>query len=178
MGQYFSPTFLDTTGRIIAALAPSDYGSGLKLSGHGRADTPLMWAVEAMLSLDGGLRLVWAGDYAPEETGADANLYFLAEERHFVRFHGLVLDDVEPTTALPTGFVTSDESGYFCNADKRHYIDKADLPLDAWALRRNPLAQLTAEGGDQPGPWARDRLFYTHSYPGDDWTPSTAPALH
>ena len=110
MGQYFSPTFLDTTGRIIAALAPSDYGSGLKLSGHGRADTPLMWAVEAMLSLDGGLRLGWAGDYAPEETGADANLYFLAEERHFVRFHGLVLDDVEPTTALPTGFVTSDIS--------------------------------------------------------------------
>lgn len=172
MGQYFNPTFLDSRGDIVAALNPDDYGSGLKLFGHGRADTPLMWAVEAMLSLDGGLRLVWAGDYAAEEPGADANLYFLAQDHHFVRFRGLVAGDVTPTTDLPRGFVTDDTAGYICNADRREYIDKAELPVDDWALRRSPLALLTAETGDHTGAWARDRLFLTHRHPGAAWSPA------
>ena len=62
MGQYFIPTFLDAHGRIVRALNPSDYGSGDKIAGHSRADTRLMWAVEALLALDGGFRLVWAGE--------------------------------------------------------------------------------------------------------------------
>ena len=175
MGQYFTPTFLDSSGRIVAAFNPDDYGSGLKLFGHSRADTPLMWAVEAMLSLDGGMKVVWAGDYAAEEP-CGTNLYFLAADPQFVRFAGLILDDVEPTTALPPRFITSDNSGYFCNADKREFIDKADLPVDDWAVRRSPLPNLTAEGGPgYVGRWARDRIFVSHQEPPADWRP--APSL-
>ena len=79
MGQYFIPTFLDAHGRIVRALNPSDYGSGDKIAGHSRADTPLMCAVEALLALDGGFRVVWAGEYADDEADQTANLYWLSE---------------------------------------------------------------------------------------------------
>ena len=177
MGQYFTPTFLDAAGRIAAALNPDDYGSGLKLYGHTRHDAPLMRAVEALLRLDGNIRLVWAGDYADEERGRNANLYFLAEPKHFVRFAGLVLDDVAPTATLPDHFTAGGGVGFICNADKRAFLDIAALPLDDWAVRRNPLPQLTAEGGGRSGPWARDRLFHTTSHPGAGWTPQSAAAL-
>jgi len=103
MGQYFTPVFLNTDDAIVAALNPGDYGSGDKLFGHTRADTRLIYAVQTVLALDGGLRLVWAGDYAPEEPGRSANLYFLTEDRHFLRFAGLVNDELTPNTALPNG---------------------------------------------------------------------------
>ena len=138
MGQYFTPTFLDAAGRIVAALNPDDYGSGLKIYGHTRHDAPLMRAVEALLRLDGNIRLVWAGDYADEERGRNANLYFLAEPKHFVRFAGLVLDDVAPTATLPDHFTAGGGVGFICNADKRAFLDIAALPLDDWAVRRNP----------------------------------------
>lgn len=174
MGQYFTPTFLDAAGRIVAALNPDDYGSGLKLYGHTRHDAALMRAVEALLRLDGNIRLVWAGDYADDERGQDANLYFLAQPKHFVRFSGLVVEDVAPTATLPDHFVAG--GGYICNADKRAFVDTAALPLDDWAVRRNPLPHLTAEGGGQPGPWARDRLFHTATHPGHGWTAEPAAA--
>jgi hypothetical protein len=43
MGQYFIPTFLDTHGRIVRALNPSDYGSGDKIAGHSRAVASESW---------------------------------------------------------------------------------------------------------------------------------------
>lgn len=175
MGQYFTPTFLDAGGRIVAALNPDDYGSGLKLYGHTRHDAALMRAVEALLRLDGNIRLVWAGDYADDERGQDANLYFLAQPKHFMRFSGLVVEDVAPTATLPDHFVAG--GGYICNADKRAFIDTAALPVDDWAVRRNPLPHLTAEGGGLTGPWARDRLFHTATHPGHGWTAEPAAAL-
>jgi hypothetical protein len=177
MGQYFTPTFLDSADRIVAALNPDDYGSGLKLYGHTRHDAALMRAVEALLRLDGNIRLVWAGDYADDERDQDANLYFLAQPTHFVRFSGLVVDDVAPTATLPDHCTAGGGAGFLCNADKRRYIDTAALPLDDCGVRRNPLPHLTAEGGGRPGPWARDRLFHTATHPGPGWTaePTTAP---
>jgi hypothetical protein len=62
-----------------------------------------MSAVLILLAIDGGLRLVWAGDYADPEPGGSANLYQLTETRHFRRFDGLVGCDVEPNTTLPPG---------------------------------------------------------------------------
>ncbi|WP_241777319.1 hypothetical protein [Mycobacterium intracellulare] len=103
MGQYFNPIFLNTAGAIVAALHPSGYGSGLKLAGHSRADAKLMYAVQLLLALDGGLGLVLAGDYAQPEPGHDANLYHLVQPRHFLRFDALVCDDVTPNAALPHG---------------------------------------------------------------------------
>lgn len=177
MGQYFTPILLNGAGRIVAALSPDDYGCGLKLYGHTRHDAGLMRAVEALLSLDGNLRLVWAGDYAEDEAGRDANLYFLAEPEHFVRFAGLVVEDVTPTATLPAHIVAGGEAGFICNADKRRFIDTGQLPVDEWAVRRNPLPHLTAEGGGLIGPWARDRLFHTASHPGPGWTAEPTVAL-
>lgn len=57
MGQYFNAVFLNAGGDIVAALHPSDYGAGVKLAGHSRANTPLMRAVHTLLALDGGLHL-------------------------------------------------------------------------------------------------------------------------
>ena len=83
MGQYFNPVIVDPTGRPLAALNPATYGAGPKLSTHTRADSPLMTAVEILLTLDGGARLVWAGDYEDPDDDQDA-LYWLVEPQHFV----------------------------------------------------------------------------------------------
>jgi hypothetical protein len=151
MGQYFTPVFLNTDDAIVAALNPGDYGSGDKLFGHTRADTRLIYAVQTVLALDGGLRLVWAGDYAPEEPGRSANLYFLTEDRHFLRFAGLVNDELTPNTALPNGKKPG-TFGYLCNIDKHEYVENLTLPIDDTGWRRTPLPTLTAEGGQTRSP--------------------------
>jgi hypothetical protein len=176
MGEYFTPIFLNTAGHIVCALDPADYGSGLKLAGHTRADVPLMSAVLTLLALDGGLRLVWAGDYADPDPGHQANLYFLVEDRHFVRLNGLVADAVAPNTPLGQA-AASTAAGYLCNLDKREYIAHHDLPFDHTGWRRIPLPSLTVESerttanSQNFGTWARDRLHYRPSHPGPDWAP-------
>lgn len=180
MGQYFTPIFLNTAGTIVHALDPTDYGSGRKLAGHTRADTALMYAVQTLLALDGGLRLVWAGDYADPEPGGAASLYRLTEPRHFRRLDGLVAGDVEPNIILPPG-PRPGAFGYVCNPDKRQYIENLTLPIDETGWRRTPLPRLTADGGpwcgaDEPATWARDRIYYSQRLPGDGgWTPITHP---
>ena len=152
MGQYFTPVFLNSAGAIVHALNPADYGSGDKLYGHSRADTRLMYAVQTLLALDGGLRLVWAGDCA----------------------------DPEPNVTLPQGRKPG-VFGYVCNADKRQYIENLTLAIDDTGWRRTPLPILTAEGGlatpaARVGSWARDRIYYSERSPGVGWTAVSHPA--
>jgi hypothetical protein len=127
MGQYFIAALLDTTGRITRAVHPVHYGSLHKLGGHSRAATPFLAAVETLLSLDSGSRLVWAGDEADPEPGQDANLYWLAEPHQFVRFADLIDpdSDVEPNATRPA--VTAGRR-YVCNTDRSEYFDKTVLP--------------------------------------------------
>ena len=170
MGQYFIATFLDDTDRITRAVHPLDYGSGQKLAGHTREGTPFLAAVETLLALDGGARLVWAGDYASVEPGHDANLYWLIEPHQFVRFEGLIdpAAAIEPNTARPPaqlGFHT-----YVCNADRRQYFDKLNLPHDHDNQPRNMLPALTVESHSERGRWARDRIYITETQPDSAWT--------
>jgi hypothetical protein len=182
MGQYFTPIFLNSTGTIVHALEPTDYGSACKLAGHTRADAPLMYAVLTLLALDGGFSLVWAGDYAEPQPGGAANLYYQSEPRHFLRFEGLVASDVEANMALPAGN-RSEVFGYVCNPKKRQYIENLTLPIDDTGWRRTPLPILTAEGGPatpttpttRVGSWARDPIYYSHRCPGTHWTPVSHP---
>lgn len=172
MGQYFNPIFLNGAGAIVAALHPSDYGSGLKLAGHSRADTKLMYAVQTLLSLDGGLRLVWAGDYADNEPGLDTNLYHLVQDRHFVRFHALVCQDVTPNAPLPHGRRPA-VFGYICNPGRGEYIENLTLRIDEDGWRHTPLPHLTAEAGpasDGCGLWARHRIYSCAHPPYPGWT--------
>lgn len=174
MGQYFIPVIIDPAGRPIRAIAPTDYGSGQKLSTHTRADTPLMTAVETLLTLDGGARLVWAGDDDTPDDGQPA-LYWLVEPQHFVRFAGLI-DPHEPITANaePPVTITATSHRYICNPDKHQYIDKNRLGIDDHGVRRSPLPWLTAEGGPttrgRHTSWARDRIYLTPTHPGADCT--------
>jgi hypothetical protein len=50
-------------------------------------------AFEILLALDGPQRVVWAGDYAPDEPGQKANLFFQPSPTHFVRFDVPALGD-------------------------------------------------------------------------------------
>lgn len=169
MGQYFIATFLDHAGQITRAVHPCDYGSGQKLAGHTREGTPFLTAVETLLALDGGSRLVWAGDYADEEPGREANLYFLIQERQFIRFEGLIdpTENIQPNTPRPP--VSPGSHTYVCNADKHEYFEKLTLPVDDRGDQRNPLPTFTAHGHGFTGPWARDRIYVTATHPDPSW---------
>jgi hypothetical protein len=165
MGQYFTPVILDSQDRITRAVEPGDYGSGDKLAGHTRADTPFMTAVETLLALDGGARLVWAGDEHDQDPHRPS-LYY-----------GLVVDD-EPGSSTPNAqrpvIVTTTSHPYICNPAKGEYIDKHRLPVDDYGVPRTPLPALTAEGGRASnrlvGSWARDRIYLSTTHPGQNWT--------
>ena len=189
MGQYFTPTIIDSAGRVTAALDPSDYGCGLKLFGHTRYDTTFMRAVELLLSADGGARLVWAGDYAEDDPDTGTNLYFAAQPRHFVRFAGLVEDRDTATTEVPGGALSGTRWGtgpamrFVVNADRREYLDNHQLPADSDGYRRTPLPNLTCEGSGAPysdftmGRWARQRIYLTATPPAADYRPLTSGLL-
>ena len=60
--------------------------------------------------------------------------------------------DVPSSTGVLQMIITSDNSGYFCNADKREFIDKADLPVDdvaggPWVAGSSQASTPTAPGG-------------------------------
>jgi len=181
MGQYFTPTIIDSAGRVTAALDPSDYGCGLKLFGHTRYDTTFMRAVELLLSADGGARLVWAGDYAEDDPATGTNLYFAAQPRHFVRFAGLVDAIGTGTTAVPGGAAPA--MRFVVNADRREYLDNHQLLADSDGYRRTPLPILTCEGSGAPyddftmGRWARQRIYLTATPPAADYRPLTRGLL-
>ena len=177
MGQYFNPVIVDPTGQPLAALNPATYGAGPKLSTHTRADCPLMTAVEILLTLDGGARLVWAGDYEDPDDDQDA-LYWLVEPQHFVCFAGLI-DPDEPVTPNAEAPAALPAHRYICNPDKRQYLDKDHFGVDDYGIRRSPLPWLTAEGGlatqRRHTTWARDRIYLAAQHPGPGWT--EVPAL-
>jgi hypothetical protein len=180
MGQYFTPVFLNSTGSIVHALNPADYGSGDKLAGNTRADMPLMHATQVLLSLDGALRLVWAGDNADDEPNGDPSLYFGVQPHHFVRIAELLHRDCRaaPNMSLPDP-ERRNVFGVVCNEDMHEFIDHVSLPIDDTGWRRTPLPRLTAEAGPGAegralGTWARDRLCYRQQRPDGDWADVTA----
>jgi hypothetical protein len=170
MGQYFTPVLLDSQDRITRAVEPGDYGSADKLAGHTRADTPFMTAVETLLALDGGARLVWAGDEHDPPPG-QSSLYFLVEPRHFVRFAGLVVDG---------------ESGIAPNAER---------PAIITALSRFPRTPALTGAANHLDRTENNTMTTSHALATDPWAstdhdptsqlqapivhrPRTAPACH
>lgn len=166
MGQYFRAVLLDSGNRVVRAVDPDDYGQGIKFGASMLADSPTMTAVEYLLSLDGGARLVWAGDYADDTAGS--NLYFSVEPSQLVRYAGMA-NGVESNTANPN--VAEDRRRYICNADSRQFFDKGTLPRDNYGNRLSPLSRLTVEaGGFDTGPWARQRVYVTGTHPGSGFS--------
>lgn len=70
MGQYYAPVILgdNSSGpRVRWWFSAHMYGNGLKLMEHSYVGNDFVRAVETFLRLDGGMRLVWAGNYADSE---------------------------------------------------------------------------------------------------------------
>lgn len=171
MGEYYVAILLDGAGHITSAVNPTDYGCSERLGPHSRGDSPFLSAVETLLALDGGFRLVWAGDYADNEPGHDTNLYWAIQDHQFIRFEGLVDIEmgIEPNTPRPP--LPLDRYRYVCNTDRHEYFDKLTLSIDDRNERRHILPALTSHGRTGSGPWARDRIYLTDRYPGSSWTP-------
>lgn len=182
MGQYFRPVLIDHNNRPVIALHPYDYAAGDKLLGHTRADTALLRAVETLLLLDGGGRLVWAGDH-DEPTDGSLGLYWAVQPHHFVRLPGLAepphnTDNHHLTNGTTTDWPLPQPTGrWILNPTRREYIDKHRTYTDTTGVRRNPLPQLTAEGGPATGrigSWARHRIHLTNTAPPIGWTSVTS----
>jgi hypothetical protein len=170
MGEYYIATLLDAAGRITRAVHPADYGISEQLGAQTREGTPFLVAVETLLALDGGSRLVWAGDDAANEPGQDTKLYWAIQPHQFVRFEGLIDPEAGIEANTPCPPVQLGVHTYVCNAERREYFDKLTLPIDDYEQPRNMLPALTAHGYGRPGRWTRGRIYITDTHPADTWT--------
>lgn len=173
MGQYYIAVILGPSGErrefIRVWLNSFDYGNGSKLMEHSYLNNKFVAATEFLLSPEGPhwkSRLVWAGDYADEETEPVVeedgetkslkNLYHQAMEG----------PDAKKQAMLPTKDMSA--YCYIVNHTKRVYVDTHAVVHDEYQYRIHPLPLLTAEGngrggGDYRGnneaavgSWARD----------------------
>ena len=160
MGQYYKPISVDKMQHLYS----HDYGNGLKLMEHSYIGNNFVNTVESLLAPGGEWyknRLVWAGDYADEETDSKDNLYTQVGE-----------GSIKPEEA-------EKESGrYIVNHTKREFVDKDIVPKDEEGWKIHPLPLLTCEGngrggGDyrednsHTGDWARDEISIEKEKPGD-----------
>jgi hypothetical protein len=165
MGQYYAAVILgekqpDGVKEIIRTwVNPHNFENGAKLMEHSYVGNNFVSFVEALIS-DKGMfyksRIVWAGDYADDESETGETLSSrLSQDNHY--------DGKNPS------FDTSYR--YIVNHTKEEYVDKRGLTL-------HPLPLLTAEGngrggGDYDGPnkdmvgyWARDVISVVKEPPG------------
>jgi len=157
MGQYYLIVILaeksdksDKSDKeyIRTYLDPGMYNNGMKLTEHSYIGNNFMNIIENLIGPNGMFyksRLVWAGDYADNESNSDKNLHKMCEAK--------------------SPFVSRDPNvsyTYIVNHTKKVYIKKNS------SMDLHPLSLLTAEGngrggGDYYGPnidmvgsWARD----------------------
>jgi len=158
MGQYYMVVILAEKSDkeyIRTYLDPSMYNNGMKLTEHSYINNNFMKIVENLIGPNGMFyksRLVWAGDYADNESNSEKNLYSMCEAKSpFVYKEQLV------------------SYTYIVNHTKKVYIEKKGIC--------HPLSLLTAEGngrggGDYHGPamdmvgtWARDVISMENEVP-------------
>ena len=170
MGQYYKPIILGN-GKVKATIKAwmysHDYGSGLKLMEHSWMLNGFVGAFESQL-IPGAKhyksRVVWAGDYADEETNSKTNLYSRCSDK---------------TQIAPASTVLPDEYRFIVNHTKKEYVDKREvIDNDGWRI--HPLPLLTCEGNGRGGgdygypdnnnivgSWARDVISVEKTYPND-----------
>jgi len=161
MGQYYKPISIDK----MTFLYSHDYGNGLKLMEHSYIGNNLVNTVESLLAPNGEWyknHLVWAGDYADEESDGTDNLYTQVGD-----------DSIEPKDMERV------ESGrYIVNHTKKEFVDKNIVPKDGEGWKIHPLPLLTCEGNGRGGgdyrrdnshigDWARDQISIEKEKPED-----------
>lgn len=187
MGQYYKPIVLDEAKQgepekvkawVYSHEIKTTYtrddgskftsGSGLKLMEHSWMKNPFVKAFENLI-VDNPQRVVWAGDYADEETDQTAvtsdgtienvTLYHLCEDS----------TKVKPNRGRKT-------HRYVINHTKKEFVDKKNCPKDSDGWQIHPLPLLTCEGNgrgggdfrgsnDYVGLWARDVISVGSSVP-------------
>ena len=145
---------------------PHNLGNGYKLIEHSYIGNQFVEAVEYLISPLGMFyksRVVWAGDYADEET-CGKNL------------HSLAFDDNETKELIPKRIDMS-QYRYVINHTRKLYVDKNIESGKGYNI--HPLSLLTAEGngrggGDYSGSneelvgtWSRDMLSIDKEIPAD-----------
>ena len=162
MGQYYKPTLKPKGGRVWKCFNPWDFNNGVKLMEHSYIGNAVTNYVKNLI-LRTPMRLVWAGDYADDEKGKDANLYFLFEAK-------------EPKDkSVPQESIES--MRYLVNHKKKLYVDYSKVEKDEYGYRIDPMPLLCAEGngrggGDYQGSamsligsWARDLISVESEIP-------------
>ena len=162
MCQYYKPTLKPKGGRVWKCFNPWDFNNGVKLMEHSYIGNAVTNYVKNLI-LRTPMRLVWAGDYADDEKGKDANLYFLFEAK-------------EPKDkSVPQESIES--MRYLVNHKKKLYVDYSKVEKDEYGYRIDPMPLLCAEGngrggGDYQGSamsligsWARDLISVESEIP-------------
>ncbi len=165
MGQYYKLIILandkeDNKEVILLVLNPHDYNHGAKLMEHSYMNTDIMNTVEFLICSHSKYyqsRIVWAGDYADNETNEDYNLYYLGK---YSNAFDMVYHNVN--------------YNYIVNHTKKEYVDKSKCNNSI-----HPLPLLISEGngkggGDYDGVnlelcgyWSRDVISMEESLPLD-----------
>ena len=175
MGQYYAPVVIGGDGvsgpMVRWWFFAHMYGNGLKLMEHSYVGNDFVRAVETFLRLDGGVRLVWAGDYADAEPDGknlwQRTLDATGEDHDYSRCvaitsaleplypgHEPVLKRMTAASHQVEMKLAADaDCRYVINLDTEQYVD-TDLAPQAepgWDARIHPLPLLTCEGNGRGG---------------------------
>jgi len=162
MGQYYIAIILGNKPEhgedevIRICMLPYGYNSGAKLMEHSFMNNDFVTTFEQLIAPSGIFyksRIVWAGDYADNESNMSQNLYQSSER----------------TMSPPTSDVTY---RYIVNHTKKLYVDKQNSESNI-----HPLPLLVCEGNQRGGgdywgknselcgTWARDVISVTNEQP-------------
>jgi len=168
MGQYYKPVVLNEKNQPVLHFSCYDFGNGAKLMEHSWVGNDFVGFVEIYLA-NSPQRIVWAGDYADEESGEVETIYEKASRHGYRLSHGQ--DDVIDKYSHNFGYgKAAKRLKYLINYTKNQYVIKPNVPKeDGWQI--NPLPLLTCEvngrgggdfrGRDQKnliGSWSRDLI--------------------
>jgi len=162
MGQYYKPTNISKK----ECIRTWSYNNGSKLMEHSYIGNEIMDIVERLLMPKGEWykdKIVWAGDYADEETIGQGNLYRLIEKE---------IKPVLKKADKKYHFIVNHTLKQYVDKDKIKQISKSD------DFKIHPLSLLVCEGNgrgggdfceegedDRVGSWARHSISVEREIP-------------
>jgi hypothetical protein len=188
MGQYYKAVILAEDKKTPKTFVESwDFKNGAKLTEHSYIGNVMLGVVESLIQ-DNPSSLVWAGDYADIDNGADDNIYCLCETNG---------ECVTPNSLNKKSHLKKDKlfmryaklsdnkNRYIINTTKKEFVDKTKCPYYLWngthKFALHPLALLTTEGNQRGGgdyygsnehlvgSWSRDIISVSDTKPTDDY---------
>ena len=195
MGQYYSPTLVNASGKMVGWLNSHDYeDEGLKLMEHSCMGKLLVNAVCSQIA-DNPMRIAWIGDYSEEPWDGTEPYQKKISQEEFDSFYKKAWGESqkkyqihpEPLEGLdrPEDFT----GRYLVNHTRKSFVDLGEFQQEnGWQEERNgekywcsihPLPLLTACGNgrgsgdyhegypdwDKCGLWAFDLIEFSTSVP-------------